>query len=172
MRRITNDFDSIYAAQRYLNALHYSSGGDIPLVHPDGIFGSETTEAVRKFQELYGLPVTGEIDLATWNALYSSYLLYERDRSPALPLSVYPREAGYIVGADERSDIVAIIQFILRLLAQVYAGIEGKAPTGIYDSDTAKDISEFQRLHQLPVTGTVDRTTWDALARAYERASE
>lgn len=172
MRRITNDFDSIYTAQKYLNALHYKSGGVIPLVHPDGIFGPETTAAVKKFHELYGLPVTGEIDLGTWNALYSSYLLAEKEKKPPLALRVYPGEPGYTVARDERSDIVAVIQFILRLLAHVYADIEGKPPTGIYDTDTAKDISEFQRLHGLPETGNVDRATWDALAKAFERANE
>lgn len=172
MRDITRDFDSIYAAQKYLNKLHYSSGGEIPLVHPDGIFGAETTAAVKKFQELYGLPVTGDIDLATWNALYQSYLLAEKESARPEPLRVYPDTPGYELTPNERSDITAIVQFVLRLLADVHTGIEGKPPTGVYDPDTMKDITEFQRIHGLPQTGIVDRRTWDALAEAYDRANK
>lgn len=170
-RNITQNFDSIYAAQKYLNALHYTSGGEIPLVNPDGIFGPETTAAVRKFQELYGLPVTGEIDLATWNSLYQSYLLAEKQSGRPEPLRVYPDTPGYQLSSGERSDITAIVQFILRLLADIYSGIAGKPPTGVYDADTMKDITEFQRLNGLPQTGIVDRRTWDSLARAYDRAN-
>ena len=32
----------------------------------DGIFGPQTARAVRKFQELNGLPVTGVIDADDW----------------------------------------------------------------------------------------------------------
>lgn len=32
----------------------------------DGKFGPQTTDAVRTFQTLFGLPVTGEVDFATW----------------------------------------------------------------------------------------------------------
>ena len=171
MRNITRDFDSIYAAQKYLNKLHYSSDGEIPLVHPDGIYGSETTAAVEKFQELYGLPVTGDIDLATWNAIYQSYLLAEKKSTRPTPLRVYPDTPGYEIAPDERSDITAIVQFILRLLADVHVGIEGDPPTGVYDERTMADIREFQRIHELPQTGIVDRRTWDALAEAYDRAN-
>jgi peptidoglycan hydrolase-like protein with peptidoglycan-binding domain len=32
----------------------------------DGVFGPQTANAVRKYQELNGLPVTGEIDADDW----------------------------------------------------------------------------------------------------------
>lgn len=37
----------------------------------DGDFGAKTQDAVKKFQQSKGLPVTGEVDLATWKALLS-----------------------------------------------------------------------------------------------------
>ncbi len=45
-----------------------------------GRYGKETTEAVRRFQERYLLPVTGVTDKLTWNALvrvFDSLHLYE-----------------------------------------------------------------------------------------------
>ena len=46
----------------------------VPTVRFDGIFGAETESAVRAFQSLYGLPVTGVVDTDTWVTLYRAYL--------------------------------------------------------------------------------------------------
>lgn len=40
-----------------------------PRIIPDGIYGEETRAAVEEFQRSAELPVTGKVDLATWNAL-------------------------------------------------------------------------------------------------------
>lgn len=46
----------------------------IPRITPDGIYGPATEEAVRKFQEVFGLPVTGVIDYRTWYAISDVYV--------------------------------------------------------------------------------------------------
>ena len=38
-----------------------------------GIFGPQTRSAVEAYQRMLGLPVTGAVDRATWNALVSTY---------------------------------------------------------------------------------------------------
>ena len=38
-------------------------------LEPDGIFGPMTQECVKTFQALHGLPATGEVNPATWDAL-------------------------------------------------------------------------------------------------------
>lgn len=166
MRDITTDSASIFEAQTYLNKLHYTTGKEIPIVNPDGIFGKETTAAVRRFQELFGLPITGEIDLATWNALYESYLLAEIEDGLPTPLLVFPNESGYKLEEGERSDIVFIVQFILRRLSNIYPSIKGTS-SGIYDEKTTSNIREFQKIYSLPQNGIVDKITWNALARAF-----
>ena len=40
----------------------------------DGIFGERTLEAVMVFQRENGLPVTGVVDLTTWNAIRDAYI--------------------------------------------------------------------------------------------------
>ena len=42
-------------------------------IQADGLFGPSTQEAVRIFQELYGLPADGVVGPATWEAIHSSY---------------------------------------------------------------------------------------------------
>ncbi len=46
----------------------------IPRIRADGIFGPATAEAVRQFQSIFGLPVTGVIDFATWYRISHIYV--------------------------------------------------------------------------------------------------
>ncbi|WML42143.1 LysM peptidoglycan-binding domain-containing protein [Neobacillus sp. OS1-2] len=45
----------------------------VPDSTPDGIFGSETANAVIAFQKTVGLTGNGIVNASTWNALYDSY---------------------------------------------------------------------------------------------------
>lgn len=169
MRDITDERNSIYELQRFLRELHHKTGSVIPLVNPDGIYGPETAAAVRAFQSEAGLPVTGEADLVTWNAIYKAYSEAVMLRAAPHPIYPFPEEDGYEIAEGEHSDIVAIVQFMLRLLANAYDNIDGLPPEGVYNDATVKDIRTFQMSHGLPVTGRVDKATWNALADAYNR---
>ncbi|KXZ39277.1 Peptidoglycan-binding (PGRP) domain of peptidoglycan hydrolases-containing protein [Alkalithermobacter thermoalcaliphilus JW-YL-7 = DSM 7308] len=46
----------------------------IPTVRVDGIYGQETAEAVRVFQRVFRLPVTGTVDFATWYRISDIYV--------------------------------------------------------------------------------------------------
>ena len=81
----------------------------------------------------------------------------------------FPEEPGYETTPGENSDIVAIIQFILRTLAHEYDDITGSPPSGVYDEGTMKDVRCFQNTHGIPDTGRVDRNTWNSLAAAFNR---
>ena len=40
----------------------------------DGIYGTKTRESVRKFQEIFDLPVTGVVNFATWYEISRIYV--------------------------------------------------------------------------------------------------
>jgi len=63
----TTDTASTTTLQTLLLQLGYTGVGT-----PDGNFGPATTAAVKKFQTDKGLPSTGTVDQATWNALTSA----------------------------------------------------------------------------------------------------
>jgi len=46
----------------------------IPTISADGIFGPRTEAAVRKFQSVFGLPVTGVVDYPTWYKISEIYV--------------------------------------------------------------------------------------------------
>ena len=57
--------DKVCQMQEQLDAIA-SVYSTIPNITPDGIYGQATERAVREFQSIFGLPVTGIVDFATW----------------------------------------------------------------------------------------------------------
>ncbi|MDO4555208.1 MAG: peptidoglycan-binding domain-containing protein [Lachnospiraceae bacterium] len=46
----------------------------IPTISADGVYGEQTSEAVRKFQNVFGLPQTGVVDYPTWYKISEIYV--------------------------------------------------------------------------------------------------
>lgn len=147
----------------------YESGVDLPYVIPDGIYGEETRSAIITFQRLYSLPTTGRVDDLTWQTLSGAAEVAYASRSEASGIFPFSeRLASGMVTAGERSDLVAIIQIMLgRLSGYDY---EKTKIDGIYADETERLIKDFQKLNALPQSGSVDRSTWNALASAYNNA--
>ena len=69
----------ILELQRYLHKISEKTGS-IPLIFPDGIYGSETRNAVRQFQKNNGLSETGDTDIRTWEMIVSEYRIHIAER--------------------------------------------------------------------------------------------
>lgn len=168
MRNIANENENIAELQRYLREIHHADGS-VPLVNPDGIYGSETADAVRKFQSDNGMTVTGRADFSTWNAIYEAYIKAVEKNSGSREIYPFPEYGNYEIVEGENSDTVAIIQLMLKLLSAFYDDIGGAEKDGIYNEATMKDIRSFQSRAGVPVTGRIDKITWNALASEYNR---
>lgn len=165
----TNEREAILNIQRYLRQLSYHEKG-IPAPALDGIWGKETADAVRAFQALEGLEANGVVDQATWETLYRAYLDSVNDNSAPVPLAQFPRiSAGYALREGDESFLVRLVQYALGELETIYEGFDKVPQTGAYDEATKGAVADFQKKHALPVTGEVDRATWDALATTYNR---
>lgn len=46
----------------------------LPVIRVDGIYGSATKNAVETFQKIFNLPVTGQVDFATWYKISQIYV--------------------------------------------------------------------------------------------------
>ena len=65
--------DKVRQLQEQLNRIAEAYPA-IPTVTVDGIYGSGTAEAIRVFQSVFGLPVTGIVDYPTWYKVSEIYV--------------------------------------------------------------------------------------------------
>lgn len=164
-----NEREAVLQIQRFLRQLSYFDG-EIPSVPIDGIFDAATDEAVRAFQQKGGLPVTGRVDPATWEALFAAYTASLEQRREPERIAHFPKiPESYTVEMGETQFLVSIIQNALQEFALVYDGIGEVPQSGVYDEPTAAAVRVVQQAHGLPETGGVDRATWNAIAEAYNR---
>ena len=64
------------------------------------------------------------------------------------------------------------LQGYLRTIKRARYGTTTVPMDGFYSADTAAGVRQFQQSEGLPVTGTVDAVTWDALYIAYREADQ
>ncbi len=161
--------DAVRNLQRYLRRLSYENNDILP-VPIDGIFGSRTQEALSAYQRSAALPVTGRADKETWDALFAEYsrLVREKDlrRSPDF---FPPVPLDYETSLGERSAFITLLQWMLGELKVIYDTLPEPPLTGIYDDATAAAVLEFQRIHNLPKTGRVNRNVWNRMAEEYNQ---
>lgn len=69
--------DSVRQMQEQLNAISdvYTV---VPKIAVDGVYGQQTMEAVRIFQQTFGLPATGIVDFPTWYRISEIYVAVTR----------------------------------------------------------------------------------------------
>ncbi len=150
--------ESIKEIQHYLRTLSFRNSSIMPLV-VDGIYGHDTAKAVSSFQQLTDLPVSGEVDLRTWNTLVNAY---NRDQSEPLLLAPFS-DKNTVIDKTSPKDTILILQTLLMSLAVD----NPRLPSGVFDDDTIQQIQVFQTSQQLPVTGVVDLYTWNTMASLY-----
>lgn len=135
---------------------------DIPKVFPTGRFDPETQEAVNAFQKKFNLPVTGKVDFATWNTLLKEHQKCMHCIKPAQSVYCYPgNKYEYKKGDD--GNLIYILQILLKNYHNKYKNYADVRLTGIFDEQTEEAIKQFQKFSHLPVTGTLDRETWNLL---------
>ena len=154
----------IMELQTYLHAIALMND-KIPVVIPDGVYGNETSIAVRAFQREYGIPETGNVDPDTWNKIVSVYRGYLRS-APA-PYYAFP-SAKYIVRKGDSGQLIYIIQVLLHSLSGFYDNAPDVEICGNYNDMTAEAVKRFQKWCGIPQNGNVDSGTWNMLVHCCE----
>lgn len=156
--------DHIRELQEYLRMLalvdsHYRE------LAVDGVFGAETADAVRQFQLVHNLPVTGRVDTALWEQLFQAYSDALILVSPAVPVQLFPFPPR-LLRLGEQGNLIVILQAMLNTLADTARPL---TVTGRYDAATEARVRELQQASGYPPTGEIDRRFWDFLALWYNQ---
>ena len=136
----------------------------------DGIYGEQTESQVRAFQNYIGVPETGVLDRDTFAQLVKSDHAIDLIVSESNTISPFGRRlAGKEVSPGDSFDLVEMIQLMLKTIGLTYDLPEQLKVTGHYDENTEAAIKNFQKINNLPESGSVDMITWNRLARSYNK---
>ena len=160
--------DPVRNLQYYLAVVGYFDPR-VPLIEITGTFDQATEDAVRAFQESYGLTVDGIVGRETWNRLIAIY----DEIVAALPPSYFGRRAtiypGRVLTQGLRGEDVRNLQNYLNTISASYPSIPYIDADGIYGPATEQAVIAFQELFSLPPTGNVSAPTWDRIASIYDQ---
>jgi len=161
----------VRTVQYYLSIIAYFNQNLAP-VPLTGSFDSATVDAVSRFQQFYGLPVTGVVDTATWNIITKIYTETVASLPPGYEgenAKLYP---GYFLTPGMRNQAVTDLQSYLSFIGQNIAEIPVIPVTGYYGEQTENAVTAFQRLYGLTQSGSVGPVTWYQIAREYDALRE
>lgn len=136
----------------------------------DGVYDTNTENAVRKFQEIFNMPITGAVDRATWyrilyiyngvkslNELVSEGLLYED----------VEKQFSDTLEIGSSGIQVEILQYYLRFVSAFENTVPRIGISGTFDEATAAALRAFQTNYGLEPTGVSDIVTWEKLYDVY-----
>jgi peptidoglycan hydrolase-like protein with peptidoglycan-binding domain len=135
--RVGSRGQAVAQLQQNLRQLGYFNGPRT------GYYGSQTRQAVIRFQQASRIPANGIVDSRTAQALQSNLNVGGE----------YP-----VLAQNSRGPAVTRLQQRLRDL-----GYFKQNPTGYFGNVTKNAVAAFQRKAGIPGTGVANQQTWDAL---------
>lgn len=133
----------------------------------DGIFGSDTANAVISFQRAYGLTPNGIIDEASWNRLVEVYNgTLENPDEPQNEITPIPYP-NTVLSVGSRGEYVRYIQQLLNVVNNVFLTIPELDEDGVFGNGTERAVREFSNLFGLSSGGSADGEFWSKLNEIY-----
>ncbi len=139
----------------------------IPPVAIDGSFGAETENSVRALQEYYGLPVTGQVDFATWSTLYDAYRGIVSELPEGYFSSTTQPYGGTPLRPGSEGEEVQRLQEYLNFIGRTYTEIPPVNADGIFGTATETAVLTYQSLFGLEPTGIAAAATYNSIASTY-----
>lgn len=118
----------------------------------EGRFGYATTQAVRAFQQAYGLKVDGVVGPLTWAALLGA------GEVPGVPTPKPTAQPPLRLTSGSTGEAVKQVQQQLKNLNYYNGKVDG-----LYGYGTLQAVRAFQKANKLSVDGVVGPATWAKL---------
>lgn len=153
--KLGDSSQAIFNTKNALNAISINYTAIPKILAVNSEFDEPMEAAVKQFQSIFNLPVTGIIDKATWYEIRKIY-------AAVLKLAITAAEGLTLENVENLEVIprVQFVQFFLNVLSAYYASIPAVDINGMLNSQTRKAIMEFQKTFGLPTTGLIDDETW------------
>lgn len=170
--RLGSTGEEVVVLQTMLNRIGQNYPA-IPRISPvDGVFGSQTEEAVRKFQSIFGLSQDGVVGRGTWYKLVFLYVgvtnLSELVSEGQRFYNIQFGPSSLVLREGSTGQAVSALQFFLAIVAQFRYNIPSPTIDGIFGPVTRQSVEAFQRQVGLAVDGIVGRNTWYRLFSEYQ----
>lgn len=159
--------------KRQLNRISNNYPAIPKIENENEFFTVEMENAVKKFQEIFDLPVTGIVDKGTWyevkyiyNAvkkvsdLYSEGITEEDVKLPFNETLEYGDNEPYVRVLNYLLNFIAFFDPDIPML-----NLEGET----FGENTKEMVIAFQNKYNIEATGNVDANTWSALLEAYDQ---
>ena len=165
----------VRTVQQQLNRIRVNYPA-IPAINTvDGVFGTETENAVKAFQRIFDLTPDGVVGKSTWYRISYIYVAVKRlgelnseGERPQYDDNSYP---GLLRFGDTGST-VQNLQFYLKTIAAFNPFIPDLSIDGFFGNDTENAVRAFQRTYGLDVDGIVGETTWNRIVSVYMDVTE
>ena len=162
--------NDVRTAQIRLNRISNNYPSIPKIVLTDGIFGTDTEAAVKRFQEIFGLTPDGIIGKATWYRIQNIYIGVKRLTDLSAESIRYDEVSKQYPDLLRQGDSgvgVSNLQFFIDYLSAYYNTIPSIAVDGSFGTATEQAVRAVQRTFGLPVDGVVGEATWEAIYNAY-----
>ncbi len=161
----------VLAIQRDLRRIRQNYPAIPDITDKLGIYEKTTEDAVKKFQEIFSLPITGTVDKATWYKIKYIYTsvkklsdLYSEGISEEEATFLYTDELNY----GDTGIEVEYVHYFLDAIAFLDKDIPRLPTNSIYNNNTITMVKAFQEKYKLPVTGKFTYTDWQLLKKVYK----
>ena len=156
--------------QRRLNRISRNYPG-IPKIYPaDGFFDRSTTEAVKKFQEVFSLTPDGIVGRATWNQINHIYnAVKELYAVTSEGLKIEELDTVYtdVLRRGITSAGVITLQYYLAYISLFVPTVQTPVVDGSFGPGTESSVISYQKTYGFETTGVVDEVLWNSIENTY-----
>lgn len=162
--------NAVFTVQNRLNRISQNYPLIPKIPDPRGVYNTETEEAVRVFQSVFGLTADGIVGDATWYRivyLYNGVKRLSELVSEGLTLADVSKQFSETLRVGDSGVEVEIVQYYLAFIAEFNGTLPRVELDGAYGSATEAAVRSFQTQFGLDANGEVDEATYNRLNAAY-----